>query len=98
MLSRMVLFRHLSALALSVLCALPAAAQQPAADVPAEGPAAFASFLKGQQIGREEVTLARTADGWRISATSNLTAGAVRMENRVFEIRYAPDWQPIELR
>jgi dienelactone hydrolase len=99
MLSQMALFRHLSALALALSWAAPAAAQQPAAaEVPAEGPAAYAIFLRGQQIGREEARLARTPDGWRITSSSNLTAGAVQMDNRLFEVRYASDWHPIELR
>lgn len=98
MLNRMGLYRNLSALAAAILCAAPAHAQATAETGPAEGPATYAIFLKGQQIGREEAMLARTPDGWRITSNSSLAMGATKMENRLLEIRYAPDWQPIELR
>ncbi len=90
----MALIRNLSALAAVLLSAAPAAAQT----VPAPGPAAYSIFLKGQQIGREEANLTRTPEGWRIMSTSQMTAGQISLENRHFEVRYAADWQPIELR
>lgn len=90
----MALIRNLSALAAVLLFAAPAAAQT----VPAPGPAAYSIFLKGQQVGREEANLTRTPEGWRIMSTSQMTAGQMTLENRHFEVRYAADWQPIELR
>ncbi len=77
-----------------LLLAGPAAAQ----DVPAPGPATYSIFLKGQQVGREEANLTRTPDGWRIMSTSRMAMGQMSLENRHFEVRYAADWQPIELR
>lgn len=89
------------ALALGVTAlAFLSAGSRPAAgqEVPAPGPATYTVFLKGQQIGREEANLTRTPDGWRITSTSRFEMGSMTFENRHFEVRYANDWQPIELR
>ena len=85
---------------LSVLCCalLVAGATASAQELPAPGPATYTIFLKGQQVGREEANLARTPDGWRLTSTSRMQAGNVALENRLFEVRYGRDWQPIELR
>ena len=84
-------------LAALLLTAAGASAQQPA-DIPATGRANYTIFIKGQQIGHEEANLVRTPDGWRISSSSRMAAGQMTLENRHFEVRYGPDWQPIELR
>jgi uncharacterized protein len=79
--------------------ALAAAAQpspQPAAE-PAAGRAGFTIFVHGAQIGREDVDLSRTPGGWTISATNRLSPPVDLTTNR-FEMRYGPDWQPIELK
>jgi hypothetical protein len=93
----MVLIRNLSALAVAFL-ATGAASAQEAAPVPAPGPAKYTIFMKGQQIGHEEANLVRTPDGWRISSTSQMSAGSMSLENKHFEVRYTSDWQPVELR
>jgi hypothetical protein len=84
---------HCTAASLAVAAA--AVAQTPAPE-PAPGPAVFNVFFKGANIGREQVTLARTPTGWNISATGRQAPPFDITLNR-FEMRYAPDWQPISL-
>jgi hypothetical protein len=74
----------------------PASAQS-APPAPAPGDAAFGIFVKGAQIGREEVTLARTGAGWIITSTGR-TGAPVDFAITRFEMKYAPDWQPLEMR
>ena len=90
----MALIKNLSAFLAVLLLAGVAGAQE----LPAPGPATFTIFLKGQQIGREQVNLTRTPDGWRIMSTGQLAAGQSTLENKHFEVRYSADWQPVELR
>jgi pimeloyl-ACP methyl ester carboxylesterase len=81
------------------LLALAGAAQPPpqSAAEPAAGRAGFTIFVHGAQIGREDVDLSRTPGGWTISATNRLSPPVDLTTNR-FEMRYGPDWQPIELK
>jgi len=87
---------HCTALALAawLFVAGPAAAQT--AELPATGEAAFAIFLRGAQIGREQVTLARGPSGWILTSTGRSEAPLDFTIAR-FEMKYAPDWQPLEL-
>lgn len=87
---------HCTALVLAavLLAARPAAAQP--AELPATGDAAFAVFLKGVQIGRELVNVARGPSGWIVTSTGRSDAPLDFTIAR-FEIKYAPDWQPLEL-
>ena len=86
---------HCTALALAALVAsAPAAhAQQPQ---PATGDAAFAIFLRGTQVGREQATLARTSSGWILTSTGRLASPLDFTVNR-FEMKYGDDWQPLEM-
>jgi hypothetical protein len=54
-------------------------------------------LLRGTPIGREEVNLMRTAEGWTISSIGRL-APPLDLTTSRFEVRYATDWQPIEMR
>jgi len=63
---------------------------------PAPGPAEFLIFIGGQQVGQEQVNLARSGGNWIITATGRLSAPADMTINR-FEAKYAADWQPLEL-
>ena len=86
---------HCTALALvAVLFATHAAAQPP--DLPATGDAAFVIYLQGTQIGREQVNVARGPSGWIITS-SGRTEAPLDFTVARFEIKYAPDWQPLEL-
>jgi pimeloyl-ACP methyl ester carboxylesterase len=66
------------------------------AETPASGDAAFAIFLKGVQIGREQVNVARGPSGWIITSTGR-TEAPLDFTIARFEAKYAPDWQPLEL-
>jgi pimeloyl-ACP methyl ester carboxylesterase len=73
-------------------------AQQPAPAVaPTPGEATYVVFVNGREIGREQGALAKTASGWTITSTSRLGA-PLNMVSKRFELTYAPDWQPIELK
>jgi pimeloyl-ACP methyl ester carboxylesterase len=86
---------HCTALALAaVLLAARPAVQAP--ELPATGDAAFAIFLQGVQIGREQVNVARGPSGW-IVTSSGRTEAPLDFTISRFEAKYAPDWQPLEL-
>ena len=73
-------------------------AQQPApAAVPAPGEATYVVFVNGRAIGREQANLARTPSGWTITSSGTLGA-PLNLVNKRFELTYATDWQPIELK
>jgi uncharacterized protein len=91
----MLLVRN-STVALLALLATSAAAQTPAAQ-PAPGDADYLIFHRGLPIGREQVNLARTKDGWIIVSTGR-TAPPYENTLHRFELKYSPDWQPIELK
>ena len=77
-----------------LLANAPAVAQQ--AEQPATGDAAFTIFLKGVQIGREQVNVARGPSGWIITSTGR-TEAPLDFTIARFEAKYSPDWQPLEL-
>jgi pimeloyl-ACP methyl ester carboxylesterase len=86
---------YCTAALLAFAVAAPVSAQT--AGEPTAGRAGFTIFVRGAQIGREDVDLSRTAGGWTISATNRLSPPIDLTTNR-FEMRYGPDWQPIELK
>ena len=77
------------ALAMVWLGAGPAAAQTE----PVPGVSTFTIFVRGTDVGREQVNLARSGSEWIITSTGRLGDFTL---NR-FELKYAADWQPIEL-
>ena len=72
------------------------AAQQQAPAGPAPGEATFLIFAGNREIGREQVSLSRSASGWTIVSTGRI-APPLNLTNNRFEITYSPDWQPIQL-
>src|SRR6266516_3499188 len=60
---------------------------------PVPGDATFTIFVRGTEAGREQVHLARSGADWIVSSTGRFGDLVI---NR-FEIKYAADWQPIEL-
>jgi pimeloyl-ACP methyl ester carboxylesterase len=76
-------------LALAGSAGAPAGAQTE----PVPGEATFTIFIRGTDVGREQVNLARSGSQWIITSTGRLGDFTL---NR-FEIKYASDWQPIEL-
>ena len=80
--------------AVLVLSAAAATAQQ--APSPAPGDAVFNIFLRGTQIGREQVNVATAPSGWIITSSGGSQAPLDFTIAR-FEVKYSPDWQPLEL-
>ena len=80
-----------------LLLAVAAPAPAQTAKEPTAGRAAFTIFVRGAQIGREDVDLSRSPGGWTISSTNRLSPPIDLTTNR-FELRYGSDWQPIELK
>jgi len=72
----------------------PALAQAPASAGPAVGEASFTIFVRGADVGREQIVIARSGTDWIITSTGRLGDHAL---NR-FELKYTADWQPVELR
>jgi alpha-beta hydrolase superfamily lysophospholipase len=92
------LIRHCTAGLLAVSLCTPAAAQEtsppvPSAAQPVAGEATFTVFIRGTDVGREQVNLARSGSQWIISSTGRVGDFTV---NR-FELKYTADWQPVEL-
>jgi pimeloyl-ACP methyl ester carboxylesterase len=86
---------HCTALALAIVLAgaAPARAGQ---DVPAPGESAFTVVVNGRQVGREQVGVAKTSGGWVITSSGRLQPPIDFNLDR-FEMKYDPDWQPLEL-
>ncbi|HEX5475259.1 MAG TPA: alpha/beta hydrolase [Vicinamibacterales bacterium] len=74
-----------------------AAAPAQAVPQPEPGPAVFNVFFKGTLIGTEQVMLARASTGWTITSTGH-SGAPLNLTVNQFEMRYSPDWQPIDLR
>jgi pimeloyl-ACP methyl ester carboxylesterase len=95
---------HCTALAAVALVASAAAAGKQATSAeaaagraqPAPGDAAFAIYLRGTQIGREQATLAKSDSGWIITSTGRSAAPLDFTVSR-FEMKYGADWQPLEM-
>ena len=64
---------------------------------PAVGEAEFTVFLAGKPIGREVVNLARSGNDWILSANGRIGAPLNIVLQR-FEVKYAADWQPVEMK
>jgi len=70
-----------------------AAAQTPSPPQPGTGEATFNIFVKGVDVGREQVHLTRSGSQWVITSTGRMGATTL---NR-FEVKYTADWHPVEL-
>ena len=89
------LFRHCTAVLLALSISAAAAAQTPAA-APQPGAATFIIFLRGIDVGREQVTLSRSGSDWIISSRGRSGPPLDFAIDR-FEVKYGADWQAIEL-
>ena len=56
----------------------------------------FSVFVRGVQIGTDQATVERTADGWRIVGGGRL-GPPLNLITRSLEVRYDAEWKPIEL-
>jgi len=52
-------------------------------------------FVRGQPLGNEQVTMARTAEGWTITSSGRI-GPPVDAFARHLQVRYTADWRPIE--
>jgi pimeloyl-ACP methyl ester carboxylesterase len=77
----------------AIATAQPAPQTPPA---PATGDASFGIFLRGTQIGREQVNVANGPSGWIVSSTGASQAPLDFTIAR-FELKYSADWQPLEM-
>lgn len=87
---------HCTALAAVSWLLVAGSAAAQALPTPATGDATFAIFFKGTQIGREQVNVARAPSGW-IVTSSGATEAPLDFTISRFEMKYASDWQPLEL-
>lgn len=71
-------------------------AQTPAAGQPAAGDTEYTIFLRGTPIGREQVQLARSGEGWIVTANGQ-TGSPFELTLHRLELKYTSDWQPLEL-
>lgn len=92
-LKSMAILRNSTAALLLILLPAGAWAQQAQ---PAPGQAEFVVFIAGTAVGREQVNLSQSAENWIITS-SGRTRGPVEVTNNRFEVKYAADWQPLEL-
>jgi uncharacterized protein len=88
--------RHCTALAAAVLLVSAAAAHAQDQPQPRQGDSAFAVFVRGTQIGREQDTLARTDTGWIITSNGR-TAPPLDFTINRFEVKYSSSWEPLEM-
>jgi pimeloyl-ACP methyl ester carboxylesterase len=77
------------------LCVSAAEAQAPP-QPPGETGTSFLVFFRSQPVGREEVTVLQTADGWVVRGTSRL-AQPIDVTTRAAEVIYDLQWHPRSL-
>src|SRR5262249_18067886 len=88
---------HCTALAAMLVAGAATFAQTPAAPEPATGETEFTVAVHGTPVGRERVTVSRGSSGWIITSTGTL-GPPIDLRITRFELKYTPDWQPLELK
>lgn len=63
---------------------------------PQPGEATFTVFAEGRPIGKQQVILTSTDEGWRITSTGEL-GGFLSLSTSKFEVLYDPSWNPLSL-
>jgi pimeloyl-ACP methyl ester carboxylesterase len=89
-------WRHCIALVLCAALAVTSVSAQDAGTQDSTGAAEFIIFVGGRQAGNEQVNVSRSGGNWVITSTGRLTSPVDLTINR-FEVKYAADWQPLEL-
>jgi alpha-beta hydrolase superfamily lysophospholipase len=74
----------------------PQASVVPSTAAPSTASADFVVYLRGIQIGTEQVALARNAGGWTITSSGRM-GPPLDIVTRSLQIRYDADWKPLEL-
>ena len=72
------------------------AQQLPAPTAALQTTSNFAIFFRGVPVGSEQVAVTRGAGGWTILSSARLAAPFDVVARRV-QVRYTPEWKPIEL-
>src|SRR5215831_2091940 len=73
-----------------------AGAQQTAPPLPpGTATSSFMVFVRGTQIGTEQIAVTRTLEGWSILSTGRI-GPPVDVTARRLEVRYTSDWKPVE--
>lgn len=75
----------------TLLQAVSALGQTPAA--PADNSTQYLVFFRSQTVGREDVAVLRTADGWVVRGTSRL-GQPIDITTRTAEVTYDANWHP----
>jgi hypothetical protein len=89
--------RHHLARAIALLIgAASVAAGQTASSRPSVTSSTFLFFMRSVQIGTDEVTVTESAEGWTITSGGR-TSPPLDLVTKSLQIRYAPDWKPLEL-
>ena len=60
------------------------------------GSTTYLVFFRQRPVGREEVAVVRSAEGWTVRGTSQL-GGPIDITTRRAEVRYDADWKPLSL-
>src|SRR3984893_6519696 len=68
----------------------------PSTAAPSTAPSDFAVYLRGVQIGTEQMALARDAGGWTITSSGRI-GPPLDIVTRSLQIRYDAGWKPLEL-
>lgn len=76
-----------------LLLAVPTAARQQPSRQPASTAHGYTVFVGGTVVGREDVTVQATADGFTITGKGRLS-GSLDIVMRRVEVRYRADWTP----
>ena len=85
---------YCTAASLVALLSCPAFAQAPATPSPAVGEASFTVFMRGADVGREQVSVTRSGSEWIISSTGKIGDQTLSR----FELKYTADWHPVQMR
>jgi pimeloyl-ACP methyl ester carboxylesterase len=88
-----VTFSNLTGASLALLLSATQVLAQPPAQPAAGGDTQFLVFFRSQPVGREEVVVLRTADGWVVRGASRLGA-PIDITSRAAEIQYDAEWRP----
>jgi pimeloyl-ACP methyl ester carboxylesterase len=89
-----VTFSHLTGVFMAFLLSASAAAAQTPPPLPvSENGTQFLVFFRSQPIGREEVLVARVAEGWIVRGSSRL-GPPIDITSRVAEVNYDAQWRP----
>ena len=93
----MVTSSHLTGVALSVLLAASVAAQTPVPRPrPEPAPTPYLLFFQAQPVGRDEVSVIQSADGWIVRGASR-QGPPMDVTTRVAEVIYDAEWRPKSL-